>query len=456
MNPENRGRYGDWHGRAKPVGKMKKRLQEVKYQSYKLSEVDLSHNESARLATDALMDKGSAAFHEVLAAEGEVDFLSAMEKEYILRNVRMPQWESESQAEEEKGIGEIAAPSVRSDTYFPTASDSDAPVLDYGWPMADKQYYLKGKPNAEVHFQTDSSRSIKDILREYISKATTVLAIVMDVFSDVEIFCDLLEATNKRNVSVYLLLDHRNLHHFTEMCEKLQINSSHLTKVSIRTVSGEVYCAKSGRKFSGQIKEKFVIIDCSSVLAGSYSFSWLSGQVHRNLVVLFTGCIVKLFDVEFRQLYAISKPVTDLCYAASDSWITETVSPTGTRFTNHQDFNPHSEPCTTLSGYSGPTIKSQPQGAVECRFQHIKLPVTSGHQLNNYNYMPPPRAQWVPQMHHSVNSKARQRSFFSDYGKGVQPMFNNVFGMLLGQQEEQFPRWGSGIRFFNKPDLLPC
>ena len=56
-----------------------------------------------------------------------------------------------------------------------------------------------------------------------------VLAIVMDTFSDVEMFCDILEATRKRNVSVYLLLDHINLQVFVKMCETLQINSNHLT-----------------------------------------------------------------------------------------------------------------------------------------------------------------------------------------------------------------------------------
>lgn len=58
-----------------------------------------------------------------------------------------------------------------------------------------------------------------------------VLAVVVDAFSDVEIFCDILEATGKRGVFTYLLLDHENIHLFVEMCQKLQIAASHL-KVS--------------------------------------------------------------------------------------------------------------------------------------------------------------------------------------------------------------------------------
>lgn len=50
----------------------------------------------------------------------------------------------------------------------------------------------------------------------------------MDTFSDIEIFCDLLEVMQKRSVSVYLLLDHQRLPIFLEMCNNIQINGSHL------------------------------------------------------------------------------------------------------------------------------------------------------------------------------------------------------------------------------------
>lgn len=47
---------------------------------------------------------------------------------------------------------------------------------------------------------------------------------MMDVFTDTEILCDLLEAANKRMVFVYLLLDHGSIDLFSEMCDKLQIS----------------------------------------------------------------------------------------------------------------------------------------------------------------------------------------------------------------------------------------
>ncbi len=46
----------------------------------------------------------------------------------------------------------------------------------------------------------------------------------MDSFSDVELLCDLLEASRKRNVSVHLLLDHLNLKLFVSMWQDLKLN----------------------------------------------------------------------------------------------------------------------------------------------------------------------------------------------------------------------------------------
>jgi len=52
-----------------------------------------------------------------------------------------------------------------------------------------------------------------------------------------------------------------------------------IQRMSIRSVQGETYCAKSGRKFTGQMKEKFIIVDCTKVLVGSYRY-------HLNIHVL--------------------------------------------------------------------------------------------------------------------------------------------------------------------------
>lgn len=51
------------------------------------------------------------------------------------------------------------------------------------------------------------------------------IAIVIDSFSDVELLCDLLEASRKRNVSVHLLLDHLNLDLFVNVWQDLKLDS---------------------------------------------------------------------------------------------------------------------------------------------------------------------------------------------------------------------------------------
>ncbi len=35
---------------------------------------------------------------------------------------------------------------------------------------------------------------------------------------------------------------------------------------------GDTYCTKSGKKFTGQVQEKFMIIDCEEVISGSYRY----------------------------------------------------------------------------------------------------------------------------------------------------------------------------------------
>ena len=61
---------------------------------------------------------------------------------------------------------------------------------------------------------------------------------MMDVFTDVDLLCDLMEAANKRRVPVYILLDEKNLGSFTEMCSALDIQNSHL---SVSTAPGRMF-----------------------------------------------------------------------------------------------------------------------------------------------------------------------------------------------------------------------
>ncbi|CAH7115009.1 protein FAM83A [Phodopus roborovskii] len=297
--------------RSRQVGKIRKRLEDVKNQWTRPARADFSANESVRLATDALLDGGAEAYRHALNQEGELDFLSSVEVQYIQAQTKEPPSAPDPAGGAEAGSKGLDSYSLHSSTYFLVDSEVSEPALLHNWTLAEKPY-LREKSSAIVYFQKDKHNNIRDLVRRCISRASQTLAILMDVFTDVEIFCDILEAANKRGVVVCVLLDQGGVELFQEMCDKVQISDTHLKNISIRSVEGEIYCAKSGRKFAGQIQEKFIISDWRFVLSGSYSFSWLCGHVHRNILSKFTGRAIELFDEEFRRLYASSKPVMGL------------------------------------------------------------------------------------------------------------------------------------------------
>ncbi|XP_029421734.1 protein FAM83A isoform X2 [Nannospalax galili] len=240
---------------SRHVGKIRKRLEDAKKQWVRPARADFSDNESARLATDALLDGGPEAYWRALSQEGEVDFLSSVEAQYIQAQAKDPPCAPDPTGGTEAGPMGLDSCSLQSGTYFPVASEGSEPALLHTWTSAEKPY-LKEKSSATVYFQTDKHNNIRDLIRRCISRTSQ--------------------------------------------------------NISIRSVEGEVYCAKSGRKFAGQIQEKFIISDWRFVLSGSYSFSWLCGHVHRNILSKFTGQAVELFDEEFRRLYASSKPLMGL------------------------------------------------------------------------------------------------------------------------------------------------
>ncbi|TNM88340.1 protein FAM83C [Takifugu flavidus] len=288
----------------KPLGKLASRLEEVKNPWRQVASLELSHNEAARLATDALLELGEKEYRRVLAEERELNFLSPLELRYISQHAaRTGSPDSSGPAERDCGDGD-AASELTSGTYFPMMSDEEPPILELGWPESPSRY---GPSETQIYFQRDKTHNVKDLIRSLINKAAKVIAMVMDIFTDVDLLCDLMEASNKRRVPVYVLLDEKNLTYFTDMCSALDIQHSHLSNMRIRSVRGDTYCTKSGKKFSGQVLEKFMIIDCEEVIAGSYSFTWLSAQVHSNMVMHFSGRIADSFDREFRCLYADSQ-----------------------------------------------------------------------------------------------------------------------------------------------------
>ncbi|XP_012370863.1 protein FAM83A [Octodon degus] len=282
---------------SRHMGKIRKRLEDVKNQWVRPARADFSDNESARLATDALLDGGPEAYRRVLSQEGEVDFLSSLEAQYVQAQAKEPCCVPEPAGAAEGGPKGQASCSLQSGTYSPPASEGSEPGLLHTWALAEKPY-LKEKSSATVYFQTDKHSNIRDLVRRCISRSSQVLAILMDVFTDVEVLCDILEAANKRGVFVCVLLDQRGTKLFQEMCDKVQLSDSHL---KCHREVGEALRA-TGASFPEPAQPPRTVD----------SFSWLCGHVHRNILCKFTGPAVELFDEEFRHLYASSKPLMGL------------------------------------------------------------------------------------------------------------------------------------------------
>ncbi|KAM7385892.1 hypothetical protein PAMP_001939 [Pampus punctatissimus] len=150
--------------------------------------------------------------------------------------------------------------------------------------------------------------SIKEQARRLIKNAQQVIAIVMDMFTDVDIFADILNAT-MRNVVVYIILDKENAQHFINMVSNCRVNLQSIPLLRVRTVSGITYHCRSGKSFSGHMMERFLLTDCRAVLSGNYSFMWSFEKLHRCMAHLFLGQLVSTFDEEFRILFAQSQPL---------------------------------------------------------------------------------------------------------------------------------------------------
>ncbi|KAK7148954.1 hypothetical protein R3I93_013080 [Phoxinus phoxinus] len=260
------------------------------------------YREEYRMAIDALVDADLDGYYGFLQEVDVVDFLSRSEIEYIRCMVLAPhqttQLERRCMAEDVDGS---------SDTYWPVHSDHDAPNLDLGWPQPYRSFGPT-EVTTLVNPSDPKMPSIKEQVRRMIKTAQEVIAVVMDMFTDVDIFADILGAAT-RGVAVYILLDEMNAQHFVSMVNSCRVNLDEIKFMRVRTVSGSTYSCRSGKTFKGQMMDRFILVDCRAVLSGNYSFMWSFEKIHRCLAHLFFGQLVTTFDEEFRILYAHSEPL---------------------------------------------------------------------------------------------------------------------------------------------------
>nr|XP_020011931.1 protein FAM83D [Castor canadensis] len=269
-------------------------------------------SEARRLALEELVARGPDAFAAFLRRERLGRFLNPDEVHDVLCSAERPGEEGAAAAAAEDSFG--SSHDCSSGTYFPEQSDLEPPLLELGWPAFYQGAY-RGATRVEAHFQPRGAGAggpygCKDALRQQLRSAREVIAVVMDVFTDIDIFRDLQEICRKQGVAVYILLDQALLSHFLDMCMDLKVHPEQEKLMTVRTITGNIYYARSGTKIVGKVHEKFTLIDGIRVATGSYSFTWSDGKLNSSNLVILSGQVVEHFDLEFRILYAQSKPIS--------------------------------------------------------------------------------------------------------------------------------------------------
>ncbi|XP_028266180.1 protein FAM83B-like [Parambassis ranga] len=255
------------------------------------------YKESYRLAIYGLLCGGKEAYEEFLRAEQISYLLSEDEILFILDNAELPVVEDDQE-------GSRLTSEISPSTYFPTESDEEVPDLDLGWP----EVMLEGTDTSIsllFHPPRQNTPTIKEVVRKQIQEARQVIAIAMDIFTDVDIFKEIISAT-LRGVVVYMLLDDAHFNSFLIMSHRVGINIHDLKNLRVRTVQGPQYQCRSGIKFHGGLEQKFILVDCRTVLYGTYSYTWSFEKIHLSMVLVVTGQLVCSYDEEFRRLYACS------------------------------------------------------------------------------------------------------------------------------------------------------
>ncbi|XP_048408535.2 protein FAM83G-like [Stegostoma tigrinum] len=276
------------------------------------SKPDFYYSEPQRLALETLLVHGTQAFHELLTGENLREFLSEVDIEQILNSVRdfLPDEPDSEGPEDDEGEGSNPGSQAKSLSlhYWPETSDIARPRLELGWP--DTGAY-RGVTRASVCTQPplDGSMNIKEMIRRMISQAQKVIAVVMDLFTDIDIFKDLLDASFKRKVPVYIIHDEVNIKYFLKMCESSGMHMGMLKNLRVYSVGGTEFHARSAKTIVGRQMQKFLLIDGDRAVCGSYSFTWTASRLDRNIVTMISGQAVETFDYEFRELLHFSKAV---------------------------------------------------------------------------------------------------------------------------------------------------
>uniref|UniRef100_A0A8C2X217 Family with sequence similarity 83 member G n=1 Tax=Cyclopterus lumpus TaxID=8103 RepID=A0A8C2X217_CYCLU len=268
------------------------------------SKPEFLYCEDQRLALEAFLLDGREALGKYLCASGLRGFLSDPELETLAEVVAPYDPGSELFFPENAEDDDLPL----SLHYWPELSDTSVPQMDLSWPG---NISYRGVTRTAVYTQPplEGQVHIKEVVRKMIAQAQKVIAVVMDVFTDVDIFRDLLDAGFKRKVSVYILLERTTLPHFESMCQRANMHAGHLKNLRVRCTDGEDFYSRSCTKVRGRMGHRFMFIDGDKAVSGSYSFTWMSSRLDKNLITVVTGQAVEAFDRLFCVLYATSSSV---------------------------------------------------------------------------------------------------------------------------------------------------
>ncbi|XP_038608913.1 LOW QUALITY PROTEIN: protein FAM83E [Tachyglossus aculeatus] len=261
------------------------------------------YSEGQRLALEVLLSEGATGYGAFVAREGMVPFLGAEEA----RGLEAATEDWRPQGPQEEGCdGEGAGGD--SLTYWPGCTEESPPELGLGWPE-DSSWKGISRARLYTHPPAEGDPPIKELLRTSIQEASKVVAVAMDIFTDPDLLLDLYRTATRRRVPVYLLLCQQHLPAFLALAKQLGLSFQTTENLEVRVVRGCTFQSRHRKQVSGDLKEKFVLLDGDTVITGSYSFTWSDSRLHRGLVTLLTGEIANAFDHEFRTLFAASYPL---------------------------------------------------------------------------------------------------------------------------------------------------
>ncbi|XP_041828267.1 protein FAM83F [Melanotaenia boesemani] len=272
------------------------------------SRPEFYYSEEQRAALEQLLRNGDGAFKMRLKEDNIKDFLCAREVKAIRKTFNEYETDSESESEQEKPKEASSADSGVHSTYWPQMSDAEVPSLDIGWPGSSGVYKGVTRVSVYTHPPKEPGPHIKEVVRRLIQGSHKAVAILMDLLTDLQILQDLLDASSRRGVAVYIVLEARGVPHFLDMCSRLQINAMHLRNLRVRMLRGAGLALSFG-KLPGSLCSKYMLVDGEKVMFGSYSFTWSSSRMDRNTITVMSGHIVDFFDSDFRELYAVSEQV---------------------------------------------------------------------------------------------------------------------------------------------------